>query len=276
VTYTALEIADAHLLAGDRDSALQVLNDYLAQHPTDDDARRRRIRIELGLPDGTSAALDDLNAITAPNAQDYASRAILLIGQGDLVRGAATYEQAWKLEPRRYAEMYVFALKEAGMTDRALEVLETLPKSWRWLSWRGEVHWGRGEHQSAVNAFSEAITLLDAQIVKVKEKRLLLSMKPNLLIRRALAYRALNDLSAAEQDYREAELLVPTDKTLLFNRGLILLMQGDTAGAISLCREGWARASDDMRAAMRAELEADPRFQPLLAALIEIPPPTSQ
>lgn len=271
MTYTAMELAEAYLETGELNLALAALNDHLNAFPADDSARRLRVQVLRGFPDGIALALADLDALTAPDASDDGVRGAILAAQGDWIGAAAAYERAWVRSPVGYGEAYFRVLKRIGDVERALTVLETLPKAWHWHQARAELDALRGDDAAAVEQFSAAIHGLHRLIAVAKDRRLLVALLANALLARASALRRLTRYADAESDYADAHVYEPGDAAIPFNRGLMCLERGAVADAIRLCREGWEGANPAMRAAMRAELSADPRYQPLLAALLALP-----
>ncbi len=265
--YTSLELAEVYLQTGELNYALEALNAHIAESPQDDYARRLRIEVLIDMPNGINLALADLDDISALTARDYGLRGRIMSKLGDLSAAAAAFEQAWKLRPMSYAEPYLMLLKKLGNTDRALEVLSSIPKAWHWFSWGGEIHMLRGDHEAALQHFSEAVEQLDTVIESMKDPRFFRAVKANLLIKRGKVYHQLKRILEADADYREAGSLLTHDATIPFNRGLLHAEQGDLANAISLCREGWDRANADLREEMREELITDPRYQPILEAI---------
>jgi len=267
VSYTPMQLAEAYLETGELNLALAALDEHLTAFPQDDSARRLRVQVLRDFPEGIATALADLDALAEPNASDYGVRGSILLGQGDVLGAAAAYERAWTLSPVGYAEFYFRVLKDLGQYERALVVLDSLPQAWHWHQAHGEVDALRGDLPTALAHFTQAAAKLSALIAVAKDKRLLIAMQANLLLKRADAYRRSGRYAQADADYQAAEAAEPGDAAIPFNRGLVRFEQGDLDAAVRLCRDGWSRANADMRAAMRAELTTDARYQPLVDAL---------
>jgi tetratricopeptide (TPR) repeat protein len=263
--HTPIELAEAFIQTGELGDALDALCQHLEANPDDADARRLRASVLLHLPDHAREALADLDALTVTTADDLLLKAQTFEALGEPEAAFTAIEQAWTAhhDPRS-AELLLRALFRRGETNRALELLADLPKSWKWLGWSGDFYALKGDNAIASEHFCSALDQLDQA-----EKNALTEMqKATLLLKRAEAYRRLKRYVEAEADYRAAEAIVPSDPMISFNRGLMIFEQGNLRAALPLCRDALDHAPEGLHDHMRRVLTTDPRYKALVQALM--------
>ncbi len=262
---TPLDRAAAFIRAGELDDALAALDQHLEAHPDDDDARRLRIDVLLRLPARADDALAALQALPELTEEDTIARLGVLIRLGASDALDTTLEGAYARFPDSLAlaDLLLARLYARRSSDRALELLADLPKSWQMLRWGGDFFALKGDDRSAAEHFCSALD----QIGESKDPLLQLQ-KATLLLKRADAYRRLKQYADADADYQAAAVIIPDDPMIPFNRGLLIFEQGNLRGALPLCREALDHAPDALRDRMRDVLYDDPRYGALAQALL--------
>src|SRR5215203_4153014 len=86
MAYSAIELANAFVQAGELQDALDALNPHLAANPTDDDALRLRaaVLIRLRTHEHLRAALVDLESLSSPTVNEFVQKANLYQMLNDL------------------------------------------------------------------------------------------------------------------------------------------------------------------------------------------------
>lgn len=261
-----LEVADALILAGEMDEALDALSQHLAENQNDEDARRLRVRLLLSLQRGKDA-LAELDRLPAPDQRLRAQAYALM---GDKVRAIEMREQLLQAnadETPEQIELLLRDLYQRGESDKALGMLADLSKTWRWLGWSGDFFALRADYAIAAEHYCSALDMLKEQ----ESNALLEAQKAYLLLKRADVYRRLRQFAEADADYRAAEAIIPTDPMIPFNRGLLIFEQGDGASlrrALPLCRDALDHAPEALREYMRNTLLDEPRYHLLAQALL--------
>lgn len=166
--YSPLQLAEAFIRTGELNDALDALNQHLASLPDDDEARRLRASV-LRRTDNDGhlqAALDDLNALENPTAEDIVQRSIILQALDDWPGANAAMEQAHDLKPDddRITERYLLTLEKSGSPDQAYALVQTLPKSWRWLQIAGELAQRLGDQEAALQSYDAALADLEKKL----------------------------------------------------------------------------------------------------------------
>lgn len=253
----SLELADALILAGELDEALDALNQQLAENTEDEETRRLRARLLLSLRRG-SEALADLDALQVPTPQDEALRA-----QAYALMGDAARLQGMVATPEN-TEYLLHDLYQRGESEQALALLADLDKTWRWLGWSGDFFGLRGDYAIAVEHYCSALD----DLKRHESSAIMETQKAYLLLKRADLYRRLRQYAEAEADYRAAEAIIPTEPMIPFNRGLLVFEQGSLRRALPLCRDALDHAPDALRDHMRHTLLDEPRYHLLAQALL--------
>ncbi|MFN8374107.1 MAG: tetratricopeptide repeat protein [Anaerolineae bacterium] len=264
--YSALEMADAFIKAGELQDALDVLNQYL-EGSADDDAYRLRVELLLRLSgDGPlHKALADLKALSAPTPDDEMRRSVIFERLGEWETALAAAQNAYQARPddERFAERTLQLLLTQGKLDDAAALLASLPQTWRWQQWRGDVAAARAEWQTARAEYEAALEALEQGSAFVW----VAAVKARLHLALAEVCIHLADYPQAESHYHAAEALVTDDPMIAFNRGLLAALQGDTDAAISLCAAAYGKANAALREVMVRTLGEDVRYQEIANAL---------
>jgi tetratricopeptide (TPR) repeat protein len=268
--YTPLELATAFISTGELDDALDALNEHLAASPDDDEARRLRIDTLMRMQDKLRLALADLDALTDATANDLARRSVVCEKLGDLDGAVSAVEAALTLSPHdeRLLERCIHLLQAQGKYTEALRRLETVPQSWRWQQWRGDLAAQAGQFDQSTAAYTDALTLLDEH-TQGMTLAWAASLRARLLLARAQVYRRREQIDAAEADYLEAGKLIPDDPMIGFQRGLIAAQRGNLDTAAAFCIEAYEAAVAPLKESMRHELESDVRYAELVEKVLK-------
>jgi hypothetical protein len=267
--YTPLELAEAFIQAGELVDALTALDEHLAAHPADVEARRLRASVRLRLDD-PAGARDDLAALETLNRDDHLTRLTIFERLDDSSGLAGAMQAAYTAYPDdpRVVERYLHLLQAQGDLKTARAVAAAQPATWRWDVWRGDLARADGDLSTAIAAYTAALSALAAAYAIDTERpaRVLAGATSEaialtvageyarLRLARAGVYVDLQDDAQADADYAVAGVLLPDDMTIPFNRGLIAWRQGDHPRARSLMQAALAGASAAMRARLRANL----------------------
>ncbi len=256
--YSLLQVAEAFVRTGELTDALEILHQQLTAVPDDDEARRLRaaVRLRLAGDEHLRAALNDLDALAAPAADDYVQRSIICQRLNDLPAALAAMQPAHRQQPDddRITARLLDLLLLTGDRRAAYDLLTALPASWRWLERAGDLARDDNNHAAAVNAYTAALEHLDERM-DTGGSAFAAALKTALLAKRAGARLAAGQPEQAEADYRLLEQRMPSDAAYPFCRGLARAQQGDIAGALVLCRAALARANDTLRAELWAALD---------------------
>jgi len=265
--YSALEMADAFIKAGELQDALDVLNQYL-DGSANDDAYRLRVELLLRLSgDGhLHKALADLNALSAPTPDDQMRRSVIFERLGEWDAALESAQQAYQARPddERFAERTLQLLLTQGKLEDAAALLGTLPQTWRWQQWRGDVAAARSDWQGARAQYQAALDALEQGSAFVW----VAAVKARLHLALAEVCIHLADYPQAESHYQVAEALVPDDPMIAFNRGLLAVLQGDRDTAISLCAASYGKANAALRERMAAALREDVRYNEIVERVL--------
>ncbi len=166
--YNPLQLAEAFIRTGELSDALEALQNHLDANSADDNARRLRVSVLRRLPDEKHyrAALDDLDQLSSQTADDWVQRSILLQGLADWAGANAAMEQARILSPddERITERYVLTLEKCGKPVEARALLDTLPRTWRWLQIAADLAQRMGDEDAALKAYTAALAHLEAKL----------------------------------------------------------------------------------------------------------------
>lgn len=173
MAYSAMQLAEAFISAGELVDALDALSGHLDANPGDDAARRLRAGVRLRLEDAAEhrAALADLDALRSLDADDYVQRSIVLQRIGDLGAANAAMEQARALKPDddRILERYLTTLELSGQREAARKLVNTLPKTWRWQQIAGDLAREAGDLQAAAVHYTTALDQLEQKMDTVHD-----------------------------------------------------------------------------------------------------------
>ncbi len=218
------ELAEAFLQAGELEDACAALDQLLESQPTDSEARRLRAAVLLRLPGRQRDALRDLDAIREPTSDDYLLRAQICAVLGDDDGAITALWQAWN-ESRelRTADLLLQHLYQRGEFARGLHLLVQLPKTWRWLAWRGDFTVLLGEDAGAIVDYGAALD----DLARAEDSALLATQQAYLLLKRAEVNRRLKRWAEADADYQAAGAIIPNDPTIPAFRAQITAEQED-------------------------------------------------
>jgi hypothetical protein len=165
--YDALQLAEAFIQAGELPDALDALNAHLATQADDADALRLRaaLRLRLRTVDDLRAGLADLEALQEPTADDHIQRSIILgeLAEWPAARDAAMAARALRPADERIAERYLLTLGRCGEYAAARTLLESLPRTWRWLEWAGDLARDAGDPLAAQH-YTAALAHLETRM----------------------------------------------------------------------------------------------------------------
>jgi len=272
MAHTPLEIAQAFIAAGELPDALEPLNEHLAANPGDEMARRLRIAVLMRLPgeDPQRKALADLDALPDAGAEDEWRRSIVWQTLGDLTQAAAVLAEARKRWPDDdgLIERHLYLLTHNHDYAGAQRLLGTLPRTWRWLIWAGDVAMEHTSPAEAAACYTEALADLDKQF-DVVNNAFAANIQAQLFLNRAHAQIGMQAFDLADADFAAAQVIVPDDPMIPFYRGLMAAERGDLTAGVSLCGEALTQASDWMRESMESMLRINPRYIGLVALLFQ-------
>ncbi len=286
MAYHPMQLADAFIKAGELEDALDALDTALENDPTDESAHRLRAGVLARLPgdDHRARALDDLRALSAPDADDALLESRLAQENGDLNAAIAAVENAltrYPVDPR-LTERLLGLLRVSGDTSRANAVLSTLPDDdWRWRAWAGDIAADNRNYAAAITAYTAAIDLIAAKYplptstasvvldagVSDAAALTVAGSVARLVLSRAHMYRQSGNLSAAGDEYAQAAIMLPDDPAIPFYQGIITALNGDTDAAVNLCRAALDAASTVVADHLRDELASDARLDTVLTRL---------
>lgn len=271
MTYPPMQLAHAYIRTGELADALAALNDQLAQHPDDAEARRLRAAVLLRVPgsDHLAKALADLEHLPAKTAADYMQLSVLAERLGDYPRATAAMRQAVTADPQdaRLLERLLGLHMQQGDWPGALAIVRAQAADWRWRQWEGDIRLRMQEFAAAAAAYEQALALLAARTPEANP--LLRAMHTRMVLAQAYALRRCGQYAAAEQGYRAAQQAQPDDPTIAFNLGTLRALRGDLAGGVAACRAALAATHNPQLVfEMRQTLQTDPDLQ-ALAALVE-------
>lgn len=268
MAYTPLEIANAFIQTGEFTDALDALMQHLQNSPQDSTVRRLYIDVlmRLGRFHDALAEFDALDK----TPQDEITLSVIYERLSNVSEALCAVEAAIASQPEneRWIERLIYLLRMNGELPKALQHLQTMPHTWRWLQWTGDIAAEAGELQTAVAAYAQALSLLEAHDETLSPDWSA-PLKARLLLARAGVYRRENTLEQAEADYKAAGELIPDDPMIGFAQGLIAQIQGDSQRSVSLCTHAYHSASDRLREEMRHELESDVRYEQLRRKVLE-------
>lgn len=269
MSFSAWQIAEACLQAGEVQEALQALEDHLKTSP-DDAGRRLHAALLLRLRSdetGLRQALADLAALSSEETDDFVQRSIIHEKLGDVEAAQTQMRRALEDRPNdeRLAERLVWLLRQAGRLNEALALIRQQRRTWRWLRWEGDLLAEMGDNTTASARYGLAMAQMEAQFDLSAEAHLA-AQHAQIAGARAGAFSRMGLVTAAEECYAIAAQRLK-DPVMDFNRGLLRLLSGELDEAEALCRAGLAAASEEVRATMLAELRGNERYTALLLRL---------
>lgn len=256
--YTPLQLAEVFIQTGELADALDALTQHLDAQPADDSSRRLRMGLLLRMAN-FQAALADFDRLINPTAADYAQRAVIFERLADLDSAVQAAQTARTLNPTdaRLTEQLLHLWTAQGKTASALELVQTQPRTWRWLQWEGDLLVQAGDDTTATARYGLALAQIDARFDTQADKYLM-PIKARILLARAHAYRRLGQIEQADEHYQAAAQLIPDEPALPFHLGLLAHLRGDENTALNLCREGLAQVSTTLREELLKTLQKYP------------------
>lgn len=268
MAYSALEMADAFIKAGELQDALDTLNQHLESNADDESYRlRAELLLRLEGEGHLQKALADLNTLTAPTPDDEMRRSVIFERMENQANALECAQKAYRARPddERFAERCLQLLMTQNKLEEASVLLAALPENWRWQQWRGDVAAASQDWQSARDYYQTALVTLEQTIGFVWID----GVKARIHLAIADVCIQMSDYPQANLHYITAENFIPDDPMIPFNRGLVCALQGDAAQAIPLCRAAYAKANETLRERMEATLRADVRYSDVVGAILK-------
>ncbi len=264
-----LDLVNAHLMDGDTQTALALMDAHLSAQPDDSDARRMRAETYMALntPDDLRAALDDFALLTAPTPDDtlFMVRAYEQLGLPE--QSINVLEAGLLADPThpRLLQRLAEVLTAQGRFRDALDQVEKLAQDWRQLQMVGDVMFDLSvahnmARESAVTAYQSAL-----QIIPIKKWSE--PFRARMHLRLANIFQRLNDHKAVEREAAAAAKLIPGEPAVAFYQGWAQVKRGKPAQALTLLKKAFNGASEAVQADFRQTLSADPACESLLESL---------
>lgn len=268
--YSPMQLAEAFIQTGELNDALDALNQQLDSNPRDDAARRLRIGVLLRLGDSghLREGLADFDQLAQTGIDDQVQCSVILERLHNLEAALEAMMRARAMNPTddRLTERTLHLLIAQGKTDAALELVRTQPRAWRWLQWEGDLLAMAGDDMMATARYGLALAQINERYTA--DDRFITPIRARLLLTRGDAYRRLGDINQAEKHYIAAGKLIPTDPTILFNRGLLAVERGLLPEALELCQKGFNKASSALKAEMEAVLRGNAQYAELARQIL--------
>ena len=176
----------------------------------------------------------------------------------------SAYRQA--TDDERILERLIELLTHERRYSEVLDILRDVPQTWRWLMRQAEVHILNNNPQEALAALNRAQAHLQTVFPD-----LLSPVSRNTMaqihIARGQVQMTLDNLQAAEADFKDALYHIPDDTTLLFNLGLIYARSDKLARAEKYCQKALQHASPYIRQMLIDVIIHDERYDALKVQL---------
>jgi len=266
MSYTPMELADVFIKTGELDDALGALNQQLEDNPNDDNARRLRASVLLRLAKSNhlQEALDDLNQLSEPVADDFVQQSIIYERMTQMSAAIEAMQSAHRLSPEgeRIMERLVDLLTQEKRLNEVLDMLNRAPKTWRWLMRLADIQSQQGDYTDALSNLNLAQTHL-----KEVFPDLLSPVSRNTMaqihVARGQVQMRMDNLDAAETDYKDALYHIPDDATILFNLGLIYARLDKLTRAKRYCNRAFDNASPYIRQMLIDVLNNESQYEKL-------------
>lgn len=269
MAYPPLQLAEAFIQTGELNDALAALDEHLLAQPDDDDARRLRASVKqrLGGEAQLQAALNDLDKIAQPTAEDHVQRSVIYEYREHPTGALAAIMDAQRLAPddERIAERYLQLLLKQGAYAAALELIQMQARTWRWLEREGDVHALQGDYTLATARYGLALAQLDERFPAGDPYTE--AFRARLLMARGHAFRHLEQIEQAAEHYQQAQKITPADVMIAFNLGVLDALQGELKRAVTTCQAALKDAPPHLREEMQRELNDTPALSALKQAL---------
>lgn len=268
--YSPMELAEVFLKTGELDDALEALQQQLAQHPNDDNARRLYIQVQMRLLPASDLAqlATDFDQLSKLTVDDYQLKSVILERTQQLNEAIQAIRQAHQLVPdnERIIERLLDLLLANEDYDNALSLVHEQARSWQWLEREGDVLVLLGDDMLATARYGLVLSHLDQLDGTIREDYLQ-ALKARVMLARAHAYRRLGHIDPARDYYTTAQAIVGDDATIQFNLGLLAFLDSDIETAITQCRTALDHANELHKANMLESLNEKEEFVELKAQL---------
>lgn len=269
MTYSPMELAEAYLKTGELDYALDALNEHLSVQHDDDTARRLRVQVLLRQADTSSlqTALADSAALAEKDSDDWQRLSVIYERLGQVETAIDTLRQALISAPdtERLIERLLALLLQTQAYEAALHLVREQPRTWRWLEREGDLLALMGDDMLATARYGLVLAQLEdfrAQMSPAYWD----ALRARVLLARANAYQRLGHFSPARAHYQDAQNLLQDDASIAFNLSLTDYLANDNRDhALVQCRAAFERLSPMVRATIRADLNAHPRYNDFLS-----------
>jgi tetratricopeptide (TPR) repeat protein len=266
MSYTPMQLAEAFIKTGELTDALDALNQQLSDDPNDNNARRLRASVLLRLaePVHLQVALDDLKQLSDISTDDYVQQSVIYERMNQTANAIQAMQTAYQQSPdrERILERLVELLIHEMRYSEVLDILNHAPQTWRWLMRQADVYVLNNNPTEALTALNQAQTHLQTVFPD-----LLSPVSRNTMaqihIARGKVHMTLDNLKAAEADFRDALYHIPDDATLLFNLGLIFARSDKLTRAEKHCKKALDGASPYIREILIEVLTNDERYTEL-------------
>lgn len=266
MSYTPMQLAEVFIKTGELTDALEALNQQLQDKPNDNEARRLRASVLLRIekPEHFHMALADLQQLSDASADDYVQQSVIYERSNQIDEAIQAMQTAHQLLPdgERILERLVELLTHQKQYAEVLDLVKSAPQTWRWLMRQADIHTLNDHPNEALIA----LDLAQAQL-EIVFPDLLSPVSRNTMaqihVARGQVHMKLDNLKAAEKDYKDALYHIPDDATILFNLGLICARRDMLTRAERYCKQAFANASPYIRQMLIDVLSNDERYTPL-------------
>lgn len=270
MSYTPMELAEVFIKTGELNDALEALNQQLANAPQDAKARRLRASVLLRFdePEQLKQALVDLQQIPDPAREDFVQQSVIYERLGkkdDAIQVMHTAHETLP-EDERILERLVEVMTDAEHYNEVIALLKNAPQTWRWLMRQADTYTAINQPEDALIALNRAadhlVTIFPDLLSPVSRNSM-----ARIHVARGQVYMKLNDLDAAESDFKDALYHIPDDVTITFNLGLIYALKENMSKAKRYCQKALNATSDYVRQTLIDVLDSDERYDELKANL---------
>lgn len=263
MSYTPMQLAEVFIKTGELTDALDALNQQLSDNPNDNLAHRLRasVLLRLAKPNHLQQALDDLQQLSDTSTDDYVQQSVIYERMNQINDAIQAMQLAYhqSSDDERILERLVELLTHEMRYTEVLDILHNAPQTWRWLMRQADVY-------TLQNNPSEALTNLNRAQMHLETvfPDLLSPVSRNTMaqihIARGQVQMKLDNLKAAEMDFKDALYHIPDDATLLFNLGLIYARSDKLTRAEKYCNKAFDNASPYIRETLIDVLNNDERY----------------
>ncbi|MEL6269959.1 MAG: tetratricopeptide repeat protein [Chloroflexota bacterium] len=262
MAYTARELADAFIKAGELADALDAINKHMATSPEDAEMRRLRVQVYLrvGEPEHLKAALTDLAQVEMSSA-DYYTQSVIYewLGQLNAAHDAAVNAHAQDPQLKsRSLERLLYMKRKTGRLDEAL----TMALENDWVQWAADAAADLNDDAKAIEYYDRALERVE-KLFDMTSDNIAANIRARVLVKRGAAYQRQGQHTEAEADYSTALEAIPDDWGIMFNRGLVLAHLGRVDEAKTLVKQAVDAAPESQRSMLLSELATDETYADL-------------